>query len=166
MSISKAILGEFNNEAPRTRRMLEVLPQDHFGWKPHEKSMTLSRLAGHIAEIPGWAQNMVGHDALDFGTGEFKPFDPSAVDELLTTFDAGVAAFQEALDGADDETLMRPWTLRNGDHVIFQAPCVVAMRGFVLNHVVHHRGQLSVFMRLQDVALPSVYGPTADDQSF
>ncbi len=166
MSISQALLAEFNSEAPRTRNMLEVLPEASFGWQPHEKSMTLSRLAGHIAEIPGWAQTMVGHDELDFAASSFQPLQPDTISELLEAHDASVTAFQQALGGADDKTLMRPWKLRNGDHVMLEMPCVAALRGFVLSHVVHHRGQLSVFMRLQEVALPQVYGPTADNTTF
>lgn len=166
MSINQALLSEFNSEAPRTRRMLEALPEDQLGWQPHEKSMTLSRLAGHIAEIPGWAQTMVGHDELDFATDSFQPAQPTTISELLEVQDASVAAFQQALGGADDETLMRPWKLRNGEQVFFELPCAAALRGFVLNHIVHHRGQLSVFMRLRDIALPQVYGPTADNPSF
>lgn len=166
MSISQAMLGEFANDAPNTRRMLEIVPEDKLGWQPHPKSMPLSRLAGHIAEIPGWAANMVGEDALDFTTGEFKPAQPETIAELLEVHDRSVEAFEQALSGADDETLMRPWALRNGDQVLFQLPCVAALRSFVLNHVVHHRGQLSVCLRLNDIALPQVYGPTADAQTF
>ena len=166
MSLSQAILGEFNAEAANTRKMLEAVPEDRFGWQPHEKSMTLSRLAGHIAEIPGWAASMVGKDDLDMGGGNYQPVQPETVAELLEAHDRSVAAFRSALDGADDATLMKPWALRSGDEVLFQMPCVAAMRAFVLNHVVHHRGQLSVFLRLHDVPLPSVYGPTADNPSF
>ena len=166
MSMSQSLLAEFNSEAPRTRKMLEVIPEEHFGWKPHEKSMTFSKLAGHIAEIPGWAKNMVGQDELNFASGDFKPLLPETLSEVLAGHDASVAAFQAALDGASDETLLQPWKLSNGDQTIFEMPCIAALRGFVLNHVVHHRGQLSVFLRLQDIALPQVYGPTADNQSF
>ena len=166
MSISRAILAEFLSDAANTRKLLEVVPEDKLGWKPHEKSMTLARLSGHIAEIPGWAQTMVGKDELDFESGNFQPATPETVADLLATHDASVAAFRKALEGASDETLARPWKLRNGEHVYFELPCAAALRGFVLNHVVHHRGQLSVFLRLQDVALPQVYGPTADNPSF
>ena len=166
MSISKSLLSEFTHEAASTRRMLQVVPEDQLAWRPHEKSMTLARLAGHIAEIPAWAANMVGTDELDLGGGNYQPVLPETVADLVAAHDRSVEAFQGAVEGADDETLMRPWALRSGEKVHFQMPCALAMRGFILNHVVHHRGQLSVYLRHHDVPLPQVYGPTADDQSF
>ncbi|MEM7357457.1 MAG: DinB family protein [Acidobacteriota bacterium] len=166
MSISQALLAEFDHEAASTRKMLEVIPEDQLEWAPHEKSMTLARLAGHIAEIPAWAGNMVGQDELDMGGGNYQPVMPGSIAELLEAHDSSVAAFKGAVSGADDATLMQPWTFRTGDQVHFQMPCVIAMRSFILNHIVHHRGQLSVYLRHKDVPLPQVYGPTADNQSF
>ncbi len=166
MSMSQALLAEFTHEAGSTRKMLEVLPEDKLGWQPHEKSMTLSRLAGHIAEIPLWASKMVGHDELDMGEGNFQPLTPDTVAELLEAHDTNVASFQGAVDGADDETLMKSWALRTGDHEHLKMPCAIAMRSFILNHIVHHRGQLSVYLRHLDVPLPQVYGPTADSTDF
>lgn len=166
MSIGQAMLAEFNHEAANTRKMLEAVPEDKLGWQPHEKSMTLSRLAGHIAEIPMWASNMVGQDELDMGSGNYQPVQPENVADLLAAHDTSVAAFQGAVDGADDATLMKPWAFRTGDHVHFQMPCAIAMRSFILNHIVHHRGQLSVYLRELDIPLPQVYGPTADNSEF
>ena len=166
MAISETMLAELNTEAANTRKMLEVVPEDKLGWQPHEKSMTLGRLAGHIAEIPGWAQMMVGKDELDFANSDFKPEQHETVQSILGYHDQSVAAFNEALEGHDDATLMKPWTMKNGDHVYFSMPCAVAMRGFILNHIVHHRGQLSVYLRELDVPLPKVYGPTADNPDF
>ncbi len=166
MSISEAMLAEFNHEAANTRKMLEVVPAGKLGWQPHEKSMTLGRLSGHIAEIPGWGTMMVGKDELDFEGSNFQPVNPDSVEGLLEAHDQGVAAFNESLQGQDDATLMQTWTMRNGDHVYFSMPCVAAMRGFVLNHIVHHRGQLSVYLRQLEIPLPQVYGPTADSPDF
>ena len=166
MSISEAMLAELNQEAANTRKMLEVVPGDRFDWQPHEKSMTLGRLSGHIAEIPGWAPMMAGKDELDFAESDFTPAQPATRDQLLESHDQSVAAFNSALEGLDDATLMKPWTMKNGDEVYFTMPCAVAMRGFILNHIVHHRGQLSVYLRQLEVPLPQVYGPTADNPSF
>ena len=166
MSIRETMLAEMRSEAANTRRMLALLPADKLDWQPHEKSMTLKRLAGHIAEIPGWASMMVGKDELDFATSDFQPAQPESVEDLLEVHDRSVAAFNDALAGQDDATLMQSWTMKNGDHVYFSMPCAAAMRGFILSHIVHHRGQLSVFLRLLDVSLPQVYGPTADATDF
>ncbi len=166
MSISEAMIAELNHEAANTRKMLEAVPGDKLDWQPHEKSMTLGRLTGHIAEIPAWAPMMAGKDELDFEGSDFTPAQPATIDELLAVHDQSVAAFNQALEGCDDATLMKTWTMRNGDHVYFQMPCVAAMRGFILNHVVHHRGQLSVYLRQLEVPLPQVFGPTADNPEF
>ncbi len=166
MSISEALLAELNQEAANTRRMLEVVPGDKLDWQPHEKSMTLGRLAGHIAEIPGWAALMAGQDELDFAESDFTPVMAETTEALLEAHDQSVAAFNDSVQGCDDATMMNPWTMKNGDHVFFSMPCAVAMRGFVLNHIVHHRGQLSVYLRQLEVALPQVYGPTADNPNF
>ena len=166
MPISEAMLAELNQEAANTRKMLEVVPEDKFAWQPHAKSMTLGGLAGHIAEIPGWASTMVGKDEFDFADSEFSPAKPETVEALLEDHDRSVAAFNDALAGQDDATLMSSWTMRNGDQVFFSMPCAVAMHGFILNHIVHHRGQLSVYLRQLEVPLPQVYGPTADNPDF
>lgn len=166
MSISEAMLAELNQEATNTRRMLEAVPGDKLDWQPHEKSMTLGRLSGHIAEIPGWASMMVGKDELDFEGADFTPARLETVEALLDCHDRSVAAFNDALEDQDDATLMKSWTMRNGDQVYFSVPCALAMRGFILNHIVHHRGQLSVYLRQLEVRLPQVYGPTADNPDF
>ncbi len=166
MSISQMMLAELNHEAANTRKMLEVVPEDKLDWQPHEKSMTLSRLTGHIAEMPGWAPLMVGKDVLDFADSNFEPVQPKTLEELLAHHDQSVTTFNDALGGTDDATLMKEWTMRNGDQVFFSMPCAAAIRGFILNHIVHHRGQLSVYLRHLDVPLPQVFGPTADNPSF
>lgn len=163
MSLSDLILAEFRQEAKTTRRVLEIVPEAQLSFKPHEKSMTLSRLAGHIAEIPSWAANVVGQDALIFGKGEYKAFTPDDVASLLETFDKNVASFLEAVPGASDDHWMTGWKLQAGDKVLFEAPKIASLRGFVISHLIHHRGQLSVYLRLLEVPLPSIYGPTADD---
>lgn len=165
MFIAKAFLGEFSHEATTTRNTLAVIPNDKLDYKPHEKSFHLGRLAGHVAEIPGWAEDTVAKEVLDMAAG-FESFDPASVEELLEVWDKNVASFSAALEGVSDEHLGVTWKLCHGDAVLYEAPRVVAIRGFVLNHMYHHRGQLQVYLRLLDVPLPSIYGPTADAEGF
>lgn len=167
MAIRDALLGELKHESSVTRRLLEVVPAADLGWRPHQKSFTLGRLAGHIAEIPGWLGGMLSHDHLDFGEpGAYEPFEATDIAGLLATHDRGVERSAEVLAGYDDAGFKAIWTLRRGDQVLVELPRLAAIRGFVLSHVIHHRGQLSVYLRLRDVPLPSVYGPTADEPTF
>lgn len=168
MSISQAFTAEIQHEAMATRRLLEAIPEDKFDWKPHDKSMALGRLGGHIAEMPRWGVSMLGSDELDLATvsEKFEAFNPTSMEALLEGFDQGIEALIEAFSDKDDALFGAVWTLRKGDDVISQMPRGAAIRGFVLSHVVHHRGQLTVYLRLLDVELPSVYGPTADNPSF
>jgi len=163
MSLSEPIAAELQREAATTRRMLERVPQDSLAWKPHEKSMTLGRLAGHIAELPSLVIPTLTLDELDFAAGSFQPFAPSNTAELLEKFDKNIAEAVGALKDQPDEHLLKTWRLRNGEQVFFELPRVSVLRTMALNHVIHHRGQLSVYLRLLGVPLPSVYGPTADE---
>lgn len=164
MSMNKALIAELKHEAANTRKMLERVPVEHFGWRPHEKSMTLQRIASHLAEIPTWVNMGVEQDELNFATFERKPFTPTSAQDIVDLFDKNLAAAVTALEGASDETLNSTWTMRNGDHVIYAIPKVAVVRNFTLNHSVHHRGQLSVYLRLLDVAVPGMYGPSADEK--
>jgi uncharacterized damage-inducible protein DinB len=166
MSLSEAFISEINQEAKATRRLLEVVPEDKLGWKPHDKSMTLARLAGHVAENAGWAETMMASEVLDFATMDHVPFEPKTKAELLATFDEALASCGKALQGKSDEELAVVWTMRNGETVLGAMPRHVAIRTWVLSHNVHHRGQLTVYLRLLDVPLPGIYGPSADDASF
>lgn len=156
-------MAEFEQEAAGTRKMLERVPEDKFDWKPHEKSMPLGRLAGHIAESAAWAKEVVEGDELDFAQSDYEPYTPQKTAELLERFDEFAAIFSQALAGRSDEEMLAQWTMRSGDHVIAKLPRIAAIRGFVLSHTYHHRGQLSVYLRLLDVPVPGVYGPSADD---
>jgi uncharacterized damage-inducible protein DinB len=163
---TQALLMEFDHEAKTTRRMLDRVPEDKWDWKPHEKSMTMKQLTTHIAEMPGWLPMMLQTKELDMGSG--NSFEPAKVNnrkELVELFDANVAKMREALAGATDEVMKETWTLRNGDTVIFSQPKGGVVRGMIVNHLIHHRGQLSVYLRLNDVPVPSIYGPSADEQS-
>lgn len=164
MSIVDALLPEFDREMGVTRRLLQRLPDGEFAWKPHEKSMTLGRLAEHIAEMPMWCTVTITQEGVDAATrrpDDYRP--PSTRDEVLGMFDTNVASGRAVLMGRTDAELAAPWTLRMGGKELFTMPKAVVLRNFVMNHLVHHRGQLSVYLRLHNVPIPSMYGPSADE---
>jgi uncharacterized damage-inducible protein DinB len=160
-------LGDLEHELATTRRVLERLPEQHFAWKPHEKSMGLGRLAAHVPEILRWSPRILEGDEFDLG-GEMPPRepDPATREELLRRFDRDAAAFKEVLGRADDAALRRPWTLRHGPKVLMTLPRAAVLRTMVLSHLIHHRAQLCVYLRLLNVPVPSVYGPSADEPGF
>lgn len=162
MSIAEAMIGEFTHESVSTRKMLERIPDDKFGWKPHEKSMTMGRLGAHLAEIPEWAATIVNDDSFDMASVDSKPKEYTK-QELLERFDKNVEAFKQVLSGQPDEHLFTNWKLMQGDHVAVDMMRAACLRGFILSHTVHHRGQLSVYLRENDVPLPAIYGPSADE---
>ena len=163
MSLCASLAAEMRQEAKTTRRVLERVPEASFGWKPHEKSMTLGRLAGHVAELPSLIVPALTQPEFDFASGVFKPFDARGTAELLEKFDRNVETTAGLLEKQSDDTMGEPWRLRNGEHVLFEMPRGMVVRFIGLNHVIHHRGQLSVYLRMLDVPLPSIYGPTADE---
>lgn len=163
MSICAPLAAEMRQEAKTTRRLLERVPEGSFGWRPHDKSMTLGRLAAHVAELPELIIPALTTPELDFASGAFKPFEPATTAGLVEKFDRSIEAAAGLLDKQPDEGMGEPWRLRNGDQVLFEMPRAMVVRFVGLNHVIHHRGQLSVYLRLLDVPLPSIYGPTADE---
>ncbi|HEX7958092.1 MAG TPA: DinB family protein [Pyrinomonadaceae bacterium] len=163
MSICESLAAELRQEAKTSRRLLERVPEASFGWKPHPKSMTLGRLAAHVAELPELIVPALTRDELDFASGDFKPYDPESTAGLLEKFDRNIETAAALLEKQPDERMGEMWKLRSGDHVLFQMPRAAVVRFVGLNHVVHHRGQLSVYLRLLDVPLPSIYGPSADE---
>jgi uncharacterized damage-inducible protein DinB len=148
-----------------TRRLLERVPDDKFEWKPHPKSMTLGQLAQHVATIPMWGSATITKPEIDLGGGNQLPTMRSRAD-LLASFDKNVAETRAALDGRSDGEFMAPWTLKSSGHTIFTMPKAAVWRGFVMNHLIHHRAQLSVYLRMNDVLIPSMYGPSADEAAF
>ena len=166
MTLSEMLLPEFDQEMVYTRRTLERVPEDKFGWKPHEKSMTLGRLAIHLAELPSWAIFTINEDELDIAPVGAPPYQPPKVNsrkELLTLFDKNAAATRPVIAGAKDAHLLKPWSLLAAGKTIFTLPRFTVLRGTVMNHIVHHRAQLGVFLRLNNIPLPAIYGPSADE---
>lgn len=166
MAINTGLLKELEHEAIGTRKMLERVPFEKATWQPHEKSSSLISLSTHIARLPLWVERVVKNEGFDAGAPNAFPKleRPATKEELLATFDNSVAAANKSLENASDEALMTPWTFRNGEHIIFTAPRVSAIRSMGLNHIYHHRGQLTVYLRLLGVPVPGMYGPTADEQ--
>ena len=169
MPISQAILPEFDQEMANTRKSLERVPDGKFTWKPHDKSMTMGRLASHCAEIPGWLVPTIGQDELDLAPPGAPPFKPSIANttaEVLAIFDKNVADGRAALAGASDEHLMKTWSLLMTGRTVLSMPRVAVVRGMVMNHLIHHRAQLGVYLRLNDLPVPALYGPSADEGKF
>jgi uncharacterized damage-inducible protein DinB len=164
MSIAQSLLPEFDHEFATLRKTLERVPEGKGDYAPHTKSMPMGRLAGHLAELPGWVNATIEADELDFAKMDYKPFVPANTAELITALDAAVAKARPVLAGASDADMMKPWTLKQGDKVFFTMPKVAVLRSFVMNHMIHHRAQLGVYLRLNDVPVPSTYGPSADEQ--
>jgi uncharacterized damage-inducible protein DinB len=164
MSIADTLLPEFDRETGITRRLLERVPDGQFAWKPHDKSMSLGRLAEHLAELPGWMTVSIKQDGIDMATRRPPDYVPPATcAAVLDMFDKNVAEARAALKGRSDAELMAPWTLKAQGKELFTMPKAIVIRGFVMNHLIHHRGQMSVYLRLQNVPVPSMYGPSADE---
>jgi uncharacterized damage-inducible protein DinB len=169
MAIRDMILPEFDREMSLTRKTLERIPEGKPDWKPHDKSMPMGRLAGHTAEMCTWVANSLDQDSLDLNPPGAPPRQPSVMTsraQLLETFDKNVATARAAIAKATDEQFMQPWTLLAGGKTIFTMPKIAVVRNFVLNHTIHHRAQLGVYLRMNNVAVPSIYGPSADENPF
>jgi uncharacterized damage-inducible protein DinB len=162
VAIADALLPEFDHEMAVTRKLLERVPEDKFDWQPHAKSMSLVALSTHVATIPGWGVPTLTAPELDLGAQNQNTAAASRAD-LLARFDKNVAETRAALTGKTDAEMMATWSLKHNGQKLFTMPRVAVWRGFVLNHLVHHRGQLSVYLRLNDVPVPAMYGPSADE---
>jgi uncharacterized damage-inducible protein DinB len=165
MGLGESILAEFTREAQTTRRMLERLPEGKGDWKPHEKSMSLGRLAMHLGEIPGFFSGIFDGEELVRTPGNAPPRVAQSSADALSVFDVSVAKFSEKLGRFPDARLLEPWRFKVGDQVALELPRVGAIRAMVLSHSIHHRGQLSVYLRLLDIPVPGAYGPSADDKA-
>ncbi len=166
MSIGQSLIPEFDHETAVTRRFLERIPEDKLSWTPHEKSMTLGRLADHLATIVGWFPATIEHDELDLAPVGGEPWvSPTYTTnaERLAAFDATSAKARVALAEVADDKMFVDWALKSAGQTHFSMPRIAVLRSFCMNHVYHHRGQLSVYLRLLGVPVPSAYGPTADE---
>lgn len=169
MGLSESLLPEFDQEMANTRKTLERVPHDKSDWKPHEKSTAMGGLATHLSNIPTWVVYTIDQDSLDLAP-EGKPLPQAerakSQAELLATFDANVAKARAAIAGASDAELFKPWSLMSNGNTLLTLPKVAVLRSFVMNHLIHHRAQLGVYLRLNDIPVPSIYGPSADESPF
>lgn len=167
--MNDVLLGEFDQEMSHTRKTLERVPEDRFEWRPHQKSETMGRLAGHLANLPTWAALTVDQDEFDTapgGTPVPSPPAPETTAELVARFDKNAAEARAAIVRASDEKLGKPWSLLHDGNTLLTLPRHAVLRSFVFNHIVHHRAQLGVYLRLNDIPVPSIYGPSADENPF
>lgn len=161
MTISQLLLPEFDREMASTRKILACVPDDKLGYQPHEKSMTLGRLATHVAELPRWAVRAITTES--FEIVRTKPNVAGSQAELLATFEKAAAEAREAINGAADEQLSVEWSLMFGGRRMLTMPRFMVVRTMMMNHLIHHRAQLGVFLRLNHIAIPGMYGPSADE---
>jgi len=169
MALRDGLLPEFEHEMETTRKTLERVPEDKTSWKPHDTSMPMGRLAGHIAEMTGFVPATFQGDSFDFAPPGGQPTQPTVMTsrkQLLDLFDKNVAAARAAISKASDEELLKRWTLLSGGKTFFSMPRIAVLRSMILNHIIHHRGQLSVYLRMNKVPVPSIYGPSGDEGSM
>jgi uncharacterized damage-inducible protein DinB len=166
MKTNEALLAELKMEAAHTRKFLALVPIDKKGWKPHDKSMAIEKLTKHVAELPTWVGVTLQHDQLDFAKPYPKSPDWNTTAELLAFFDKNIADATKVLQDVKEEEFSKNWTMRHGEKIFFTMPKIAVLRSMVYNHSVHHRAQLGVYLRLLNVPIPGVYGPSADEQTM
>jgi uncharacterized damage-inducible protein DinB len=166
MTIGQSMLPEFDEEMKNTRKMLERVPDDKWGWKPHEKSGTMGWLAGHVGTVPEWIAMTINTEELDYAPVNGPAYEPPKITnrkELLAAFDKASAEARAALASVSDQEIVKGWKLLAGGKEIFTLPRVACIRGMCMNHLIHHRAQLTVYFRLVGVPVPGMYGPSADE---
>lgn len=167
MTIAETLLPEFDQEMATTRKTLERVPTAKFSWKPHPKSSEFGALAAHIVNMTDWAGLTLETDSFDYappGAPQYEAPKFSSTEDLLAAFDKGVAKARSALAAADDKKMLAPWSLMAGGKIVMTMPRAAVVRSFVMNHTIRHRAQLGVYLRLNDIPVPALYGPTADEQ--
>ncbi|MGE0639644.1 MAG: DinB family protein [Thermoanaerobaculia bacterium] len=163
MTISTGFLSDYDFEMAGTRRALERVPLERYDWMPHPKSFSLGRLSNHLVGLQLWARATMASHELDLLNPGFERTDYRTTEALVAGFDAELARVRSAIAAASDEEMLTPWTLRRGDQLLFTLPRAAVLKGMVLHHTIHHRGQLTVYLRLLDVPVPGLYGPSADE---
>ena len=165
MSTAQHLLSEFDQEMATTRKMLDRFPDGRAEWRPHEKSMTLGRLVGHVAEVPWWATETMRVERFEVDPKAYNAVIATSREQILKYFDENVKVARAAIANASDEDLRKDWTFLMDGKVLFTMPRMAVLRAFVLSHLIHHRGQLTVYYRLNNIPIPAIYGPSADEQS-
>jgi uncharacterized damage-inducible protein DinB len=168
MAINQSLLPEFDHEMANTRKTLERVPDEKLTWKPHEKSFPMGALATHIANLPSWGSLALDSDSFDMRPGgqPVKTPEVNSREAMLEMFDKNIKATRAAIEGASDEDFFKPWALLSNGDAMFTMPKIAMLRSFVMNHIIHHRAQLGVYLRLNDIPVPSIYGPSADENPF
>jgi uncharacterized damage-inducible protein DinB len=164
--LSQAMLAELQHESAQTKKMLSRVPLEQFSWKPHDKSMNLANLASHVAETVYWITVILSTDDFDFSRDKYHHTDATSPEHLMEIFEKDYQSAIESLKNASPEELMKPWSMSNGGKVLMTMPKAAAIRTIALNHIVHHRGQLSVYLRLLGIPVPGMYGPSADERTM
>ena len=165
MTFSQTLLPEFEEEMKNTRKILERVPDGKFDYQPHPRSMSLGRLASHVAELPGWSVMTLDREVLEMDAS-YKPHIAASTAELLATFDKNVDEARARIAAASDADWGKTWSFKWNGQVVMSMPRAAVMRSVVMNHVIHHRAQLGVFLRLNDVAIPGMYGPSGDEKNM
>jgi uncharacterized damage-inducible protein DinB len=163
MTISESLLPEFDVEMENTRKLLAAVPDGKWDWKPHAKSMSLGQLAGHIADMTGWAVDTIEKASLELGPDDYKPYIPQSVDDLVSNFQGKRSQARAAIAKASDADMTHVWIMTWSGQKVIEMPRIAVLRSMVINHIIHHRGQLTVYVRLLDGKVPGLYGPSADE---